>query len=328
MNLQQTDTNTRKVKDGSLLPTAVDIVVVSYNTCRLTLACLNSIRRETGTPHRVIVVDNGSHDGSAASIAEGFPDVLLIRSEENLGFAGAVNLAAGRLSAPWMLLLNSDAEVQDQAIDRLLAYAQTRPDQGIYGGRVLHPHRGVAAASCIGRPTVWSHFCHAVGLSFLFPGSIWFDSEAVRLRADDPPCHVDIVSGCFFLISTAAWRQLGGFDTRFFMYGEEADLCLRAAKLGLQPIALPAATVTHSGAASSERQADPIVQIARARITVMRRHWPKRWHVTIVPLAWLWAALRVAAAAILSLRSGPKASEQWRTWQSVWRRRSEWLAGY
>ncbi|WP_208539106.1 glycosyltransferase family 2 protein [Algihabitans albus] len=315
--------------DGdSPLRAVVDIVIVSYNTRDLTLACLRTVERETSVAHRVIVVDNGSRDGSADAIAEAFPSVLLLRSAKNLGFAGAINLASGQLAAPWLLLLNSDAEVRDRAIDRLLAYAQAQPAPGIYGGRVLERDGRSSGISCLGRPSVWSHFCLATGLTFLFRRSVWFNPEAVRLSQDDQPREVDIVVGCLFLISTADWRRLGGFDRRFFMYGEEADLCLRAARLGLRSVAVPFATILHLGEASAETPADPLVQIARARMTLMRRHWPKRWHFTIVPLGWLWAALRVAAASLPMLRASARTAERRRTWRTVWRRRAEWLAGY
>lgn len=325
---------------------AVDIVVVSYNTRDLTLACLRSIETETRAAHRVIVVDNASRDGSADAVAQAFPEALLLRSARNLGFAGAVNLASERLAAPWLLLLNSDAEVRDRAIDRLLAYARAQPSAGIYGGRVLQRDGQKKGVSCLGRPTVWSHICHAVGLTFLFPGSPWFDPEAIALGQGDSPRGVDIVAGCLFLISAADWRRLGGFDPRFFMYGEEADLCLRAAKLGLRPVVAPFATVLHLGEASAESPADPIMQIARARLTLMRRHWRRRWHFTIVPLGWLWAAVRVTAASLplhwgldrglaaalgrgdASAGRREQETRRKRTWQTVWRRRAEWLAGY
>ena len=106
---------------------AVSIIVVSYNTREMTLDCLRSVFAETRTPFELIVVDNASPDGSAEAIAAAFPDIRLIASRENLGFAPANNMAVREARADLVLLLNPDTVVLDGAIDRLIdAYLELR----------------------------------------------------------------------------------------------------------------------------------------------------------------------------------------------------------
>src|SRR5690606_35725860 len=116
-------------------------------------------------------------------------------------------------------------------------------------------------------------FCVATGLSSLFRGSSLFNPEGYGGWKRDTVREVDIVSGCFFLIRRELWERLGGFDPAFFMYGEEADLCLRARKLGARPMVTPEATIVHYGGASERVRADKMVRLLQAKALLIRRHW-------------------------------------------------------
>ena len=105
----------------------VSVLIISYNTRPMTLACLQSLREQTALPHQVIVVDNASRDGSAAAMAAAFPEVELVARPDNLGFAGGNNLAAARARGEYLLLLNPDTVVLEHAVDRLVAFARARP---------------------------------------------------------------------------------------------------------------------------------------------------------------------------------------------------------
>src|SRR5690606_2943956 len=108
--------------------------------------------------------------------------------------------------------------------------------------------------SCWGRSTPWSEFCHAVGLSAAFRGSRLLNPEGLGSWRRDSVREVDIVTGCFLLLPRALWERLGGFHPDFFMYGEEADLCLRARRLGVRPIITPEATIVHYGGRSENKR--------------------------------------------------------------------------
>ena len=144
---------------------SLSVLIASYNTREMTLACLRSISAEAGSDDfEVIVVDNGSADGSAAAVEAECPAVKLIRSTENLGFARANNLAALRAAGSFILLLNSDTLVRDLAIDRLVAFANANPQAGIWGGRTVFADGSLNPKSCWRFMSLWSLFAQAVGL--------------------------------------------------------------------------------------------------------------------------------------------------------------------
>jgi N-acetylglucosaminyl-diphospho-decaprenol L-rhamnosyltransferase len=226
----------------------VSVLIVSYNTKDMTLACIESVRKFAGrTEQEIIVVDNASIDGSADAIEKNFPDIRLLRSTVNLGFAGANNLAAQHASAPFILLLNPDTLVLDNGIERLLSFAQLHPEAGIWGGRTFFADMSLNPSSIWRFMSLWSLFSQAIGFSKIFnKNSIW-SSESYGGWARDSIRDVDIVTGCFFLIERTLWEKLGGFDLQFFMYAEEADLCFRARKLGARALFTPDATIIHYG---------------------------------------------------------------------------------
>jgi hypothetical protein len=303
---------------------SVSILIISYNTREMTLACLRSVVEQTepGT-FEVIVVDNQSKDGSAGAIAADFPWVRLIRSSDNLGFAKANNVAAKEAVGDYLLLLNPDTLVLERAIDRLLEFARGRPAAGIWGGRTVFADGSLNPASCWQRQTLWSVFCVGSGLSSVFRGSGVFNPEALGGWDRSTVREVDIVSGCFLLIERQMWERLGGFDPAFFMYGEEADLCLRSHAMGCRPVVTPEATIVHYGGASERVRSDKMVRLLSAKVRLIRRHWsPVTRGVGVWMLA-MWPLTRAVAwraAAIV----GPGSDGG--TWGEVWRRRREWLA--
>jgi GT2 family glycosyltransferase len=306
----------------------ISIIVVSYNTRAMTLDCLRSIGAETGdVSYELIVVDNASSDGSADAIAAEFADLELIRLEENIGFARANNLAARGARGQRLLLLNPDTVVIDRAIDRLAAFADARPVAGIWGGRTLFGDHTLNPTSCWGRMTVWNLFFRAIGVTALLPGSERFNSETYGHWQRDSVREVDIVTGCLLLIDKPLWDELDGFHPRYFMYGEEADLCLRAISSGAAPVITPTATIIHYGSASDT--GNKAVAVAAARMTLIREHWTPLRRRVGVALAWASALTHhvgYGAAARLLARPGVKAHAELH--QKVWRERDRWLAGY
>lgn len=305
----------------------VSIIVVSYNTREMTLECLSSVFDQTlEVPFELIVWDNDSKDSSAESIRDQFGDrVHLIASKENIGFAAANNRAAELAKGSFLLLLNPDTVVLDNAIDRLAAFAETRPDAGIWGGRTVFGNGSLNPASCWKQQSVWSLFCQALGLSSLFKNTSLFNVEGMGGWNRTGNRHVDIVTGCFLLIRRDFWNQLGGFKEEFFMYGEEADLCLRAASLGAQPIVTSDATIVHYGGASETIRADKFVKLLKAKVLLIDRHFgPKRAKIGRLLIA-LWPRSRFLAHGVLAFL-GRKASGIPRdVWKEVDRRRHEWL---
>lgn len=306
------------------------IIVVSYNTRQMTLDCLRSIIAETkDTDYEIVVIDNESTDGSAEAIAVEFPQVKLIRAGANLGFAAANNVAAQASDSEFILLLNPDTVVLDRAIDRLMAFSSAQPDAKIWGGRTLFGDRRLDPTSCWRRMTLWSVFCSTTGLSSVFPNSAFFNSEAYGGWLRDSVREVDIVCGCFLLIERSLWDDLGGFDKAYFMYGEEADLCLRARDLNATPMITPNATIIHYGGASETVRADKMIKLLSAKSLLMKQHWdPLARSLGLSLLAlWPWSRWIVNAGAA-RLMAQPKYKEAAQMWEKVWTSRAMWRNGY
>lgn len=305
------------------------VVVISYNTRDMTLECLASLYAQTQAPIEVIVVDNASTDGSAEAIAQAFPQVRLLAETRNHGFAPAHELALPLARGRWLLLLNPDTVVLDGAIDHLLAFAQRTPQAMIWGGRTLYPDRSLNPYSCWRRMTLWSLLCRASGLTGLFPRSALFNSEAYGGWDRGSARQVDIVTGCLLLIERAFWARLGGFDRAFTMYGEEADLCLRARALGARPMITPEATIIHYGGASETVRTDKMVRLLKAKRELIRRHFGPVSRPLAAGLLAVWPlgrAVLLGAAASVTGRGGLRARAN--GWWDIWRRRDEWSAGY
>lgn len=305
----------------------LSVLVISYNTRELTLACLEALRRTTsGLAVETIVFDNASEDGSARALQERYADVAdltVIASDENLGFARANNRAAELARAPYLLLLNPDTLVREGAVAAALVFAREHPEVGVVGGRTFFPDGSLNPASCWGRPTAWSLLCHALGFTVLLRRNGVFDPESLGSWPRDSVREVDIVSGCFFLIERGLWRSLDGFDEDFFMYGEDADLSLRAAAAGRPCMVTPAAELVHYGGASERVRSDKMVHLFRAKAQLFAKHWsPGRARFGISMLG-LWALTRMLAFRAIGIFR-PQARQTAGTWQSIWERRAEW----
>lgn len=308
----------------------VSIIIISYNTREMTLAAIDSVVRETtAISYEIIVVDNASSDGSADAIAVHTAKPRLFALTDNIGFGRANNFGTQHASGDYVLLLNPDTVVINGAIDALVAFAKANRRAMIWGGRTLFGDMSLNPSSCWGRLSPWSLICRVTGLTAIFPKSELFNPEAYGAWPRDRARDVDIVSGCFLLIPRPIWFALGGFDEAFFMYGEEADLCLRAKRIGAQPMVTPEATIIHYGGASEKTRTGKFVKLLSAQATLIDRHWPNplreigQHFLTLWPLS-RWIALSVAARVTRS--AGYREAAQ--TWRAIWDARGSWQFGY
>lgn len=302
----------------------VSVLIVSYNTQKLTLACLESVYEQTTTASfEVLVIDNASSDGSANAIRNAFPQVRLLEPGSNQGFASANNLAAKHATGEFILLLNPDTVILDKAIDRIVAFARQRPGAGVYGGRTFFGDGSLNYTSCHGRPTPWSLFCMGLGLSSLFRRWELLNPEGLGAWKRDSIRTVDCVTGCFLLIRRDLWQRLGGFDLDFFMYGEDTDLSIRAAAAAGPNLVFPDARLIHYGGQSEAVRADKMVRLFRAKRQLLEKHWSP----LLVPygrlMLKLWAGTRALAHTLLNI-IGKKDDKARQTWCDIWRRRREY----
>jgi N-acetylglucosaminyl-diphospho-decaprenol L-rhamnosyltransferase len=306
----------------------VTIIIVSYNTREMTIACINSILEQTSSiRYEIIVVDNNSNDESAEVIRTNFPHIELIPSRENLGFGRANNLAAMHARGRRLLLLNPDTVILDHAIDKLYEFAVSNPKCGIWGGRTVFADGSLNPQSCWRRMTLWSLVCNATGLNTLKESNL-FNPEGYGGWKRDTVRAVDIVVGCFFLIDKDLWEKLRGFDPVFFMYGEEADLCLRARRLGACPTVTPAASIIHYGGASETDKTDQRIKVLASKVTLVNRHWSKSSALAGRLLFLMIPLVRLVAYETLSVLLSRRFQRNAQTWREVLRSRDRWINGW
>ncbi len=304
------------------MTTDVAIVIVAYNSAGVICECLESVffeRRDVR--QQVIVVDNASKDDAVHRIRASFPDVVLLEAGTNLGFAAGVNHGARHADAEFVLLLNPDTVIRNHAIDEVIEFARKHPGHGLYGGRTLRPDGSLEPSSCWGEPTLWSMAMFALGVSSLFAKNRWLDPESLGDWQRDSVREVGVVTGCFLLAPMAVWRELGGLDERYFMYGEDVDLAMRARARGYRPIICPTAELVHEVGRSSETPVHKTLLLYRGKASLVRTHWKGAAKSLGLFFLASGTALRAALAAV-SGRNGAG------RWQTLWRQRTTWLKGY
>jgi len=231
----------------------LSIIIVSFNTRDLLRECLTAVQKESSALHcEIFVADNASSDGSAEMVEREFPTVHLLRSEINLGFGRANNLALARARGRYFVLLNSDAFLAPGALARSIRHMDANPNCAL-GGGLLVGRDGARQPSARSFHSVTGDAIVLTGLAAKFPHSRIFgsfDRTWADARLSSP---VDWVPGAFSILRPTALRQTGFFDPAFFLYYEEVDLCLRLKHAGYTIWYWPDVVITHIGGESSRQ---------------------------------------------------------------------------
>jgi len=230
----------------------VSIIIVNWNTREFLKKCLESIYDHTsGFEFETIVIDNNSQDDSVAMIKTEFPTVILIQNKKNLGYPAAVNQGINIARGSYILLMNSDVLILDNAIGVLLNYARQKPDAAAVGCRILNPDSSLQQ-SCLMYPSILNLLLWGTLLHRLFPRNKFFGREDMTWWGADDDRPVEVIKGCFMLIDKNAIQTVGPMDQNFFMYAEETDWCCRCKKAGYQILFTPNAQIIHYGAQSTK----------------------------------------------------------------------------
>jgi len=251
----------------------LSIVLANWNTQDLLRQCLASLARsEAGRGAEVIVVDNASADGSAAMLRSEFPQVTVIENAENVGFARANNQGAATASGDLLLLLNTDTEAPEGALEALVRFLADHPDVGIVGPRLVGAD-GRAQNSCRTEPGLPNLILETTGLAAALPRSRFFGRPAMTWFDHWTTVDVDYVQGACLLIPRPLWDELGGFDEAFFFYAEDADLCRRARERGWRVVFFGDAEVVHyAGASATKVGAKAAIEGFRSTLWFCRKH--------------------------------------------------------
>lgn len=304
----------------------VAIVIVSYNSEDHIGACLDSVfAQRRAVNQQVIVVDNDSRDGTVEFIRNNYPAVELVLPGENLGFAKGVNLGVKHADAEFVLLLNPDTVILDHAVDTIVGFARKQPGHGLYGGRTLRPDGSLEPSSCWGLPSLWSMTLFAFGLTTIAPRNRFLDPESLGNWQRDTVREVGVITGCFLLSPLEVWNQLGGLDERYFMYGEDADLAMRAHQAGYRPVICPDAKLVHEVGGCSDTPVHKTMLLYRGKASLVRFHWKGLSRTLGLFFLATGTGLR---AAMSKLRSSPGPNDSAGRWQTLWREREDWLQGY
>lgn len=257
----------------------LSIVIVNWNTKELLRQCIESIcQSQNRDDIEIIVVDNASTDASAEMVRHTFPQVKLIQNRSNLGFAAANNQALQICSGELILLLNSDTQVLNGALDKCMDYMKLHDKVGALGCKVLNPDgtfqstcfrferlRDLVYFHCLGF-SIWISWLRRLGFKTLnYPSRYWgrvFTAEK----------QVDVVAGCFLLTRRSVIDAVGCLDEAFFFYGEEEEWCFRVRRAGWAIIYFPFAEIIHIHGASSKMLSMSLsLAGAKARLLVLEK---------------------------------------------------------
>jgi GT2 family glycosyltransferase len=273
----------------------VSIAVVSFNTRDLLRRCLESLYRpgsavvvsaweaarrpldgDEADPcsFETIVVDQVSLDGSAGMVREEFPQAHLIHLERNIGFAGGNNLAFAAGRAPYFLLLNSDAIARPGLLAALVEFAEANPRAGLVGPQVLNLD-GSLQPSCRRFPTFGAGLFRNTFLGRLFPNNRYTREYLMEDWDHTAPRKVDWLSACCLLARREMIETVGPMDEDYFMYFEDVDWSLRAARSGWEVWYCPAAVVLHEQGRSTDKAVKRmIVRHHRSAYRFFTKHYP------------------------------------------------------
>jgi N-acetylglucosaminyl-diphospho-decaprenol L-rhamnosyltransferase len=246
----------------------LSIIIVSWNTRQDLLDCLASIMANPpGGPFEVLVFDNNSRDGSAEAVAAEYPQVRLLASPDNLGFARANNQAATLAQGQYWLLLNPDTLVHPSAIDRLVEHLAAHPGAAGVGPRLVNPD-GSLQLSIYYRPTLLREWWRLFHLDRFYSLS-GYPASALAAPVTR---HVEMLDGACLLLRRQAIEPLGLFDEDYFIYSEEDDLCDRLGQAGWELHWLPQAVITHKAGQSTRQVADAMfVELYRNKTKFFRK---------------------------------------------------------
>ena len=281
----------------------IDVIVVCWNDRDKITVALDSVFALSEVRHdrlfaNVVVSDNGSTDGSRDFLRARYGDrITIVENGANLGFAAACNRAFAATSAPYVFLLNPDAELKDYALASIVAFMDANPRCGIAGSRIYNLD-GTVQQSC-GEFDTW--------IGAFLRSSAWGEWPAFRRFANgaaladfhyDRARKIDLAIGAALAIRRSLFDAIGTFDERFFLYHEEVDFAKRAAAAGWETWFVPASEAVHEGMGSAKGQ----YNVERRKQTSRRKYWIKHhgvlWYATLVTALAGRYALYLGAVAI------------------------------
>jgi N-acetylglucosaminyl-diphospho-decaprenol L-rhamnosyltransferase len=302
----------------------LSIVIVNWNSVEVLRPCLASIFANAQDLHpEIIVVDNGSFDGSWEMVQNEFPTVRFVQTARNSGFAYANNLGFQHCSADTILFLNPDTEIKRFAIQTLIACLEENADVAIAGPKLLNCDGSVQTSCVRCFPTLLNELLDSEFLQARFPRSGLWGMRALFENASRF-MQVEAVSGACLMIRRRVFEEVGMFSTSFFMYAEDMDLCFKAFQAGWKTCFVKDALVVHHGGqstVSSSYRSFADVVMKQSRMVFFRLHKGKLYAVSFRLIMTLSALGRLGLVALpmLLVPANHSFRQTWQKWTSILR---------
>lgn len=297
----------------------VSIIIVAWNVRQLLYDCLKSVYDQTkGVDFEVIYVDNASEDGSVEVVREEFPEVRIIENGENKGFIKANNQGIEVAEGRYVLLLNSDTVVLDNAIGKTVKFADANPQAAVVGCKVLNPDRTLQR-TCFMYPSILNMFLSATYLYKVFPKSKFFGREYMTWWDLNDVREVQTVAGCFSLVRMEAISQVGPMDEVYFVYGDDPDWCYRFSNHGWKVMFTPGAQIIHYGGQNTKQIAREFRwQLEGSRLIFVKLHQSELKFQAARLLTALFLLLRIPYHLGVGLFDRTKRKPSFETARTYW----------
>ena len=213
---------------------SVSLLIVSYNVRQYIAHAIDAIIKSDLDDFEIIIIDNNSFDNTASYLKERYShlrQIKIVQNQENIGFGKAINQAASLAKGQYYLILNPDTIIQEETISTLKEYLDSNPEVGMVGPKILNADGTLQLACKRSFPTLGVALPKLLGFSRIFPKSKWAGKYNLTYLDEDEISSVDAISGSCMFIRSFLFHELKGFDERFFMFGEDLDLCSRIWKI-------------------------------------------------------------------------------------------------
>ncbi len=224
----------------------LSIIIVSYNTKDFIRECLKSIKATSkGFGYEIIVVDNASSDNSLEMLKIKFPDVIVIKNQENIGFSKANNLGVEKSKGKYILFLNPDTVIYKDSLFKMVKFMDEHKDAGAATCKLLTPGGKLDDAAHRGFPNPWNSFSYFSGLSKLFPSSKLFGGYNLGFLDLSKTHEIDACAGAFMIVRRETGEKIGWWDEDYFFYGEDLEFCFRLKETGWKIYFVPSVSALH-----------------------------------------------------------------------------------
>lgn len=284
----------------------LSVIIVSYNTKDLLKKTIESVvKTAKNVEYEIIVVDNASGDGSPDMVLECFPEVVLIKSDKNEGFACANNKGIKIAKGSYVLLLNSDTVVVEDCIRKCIDYMYMHDDIGALGCKVVLPDGRLDHACKRGFPTPGASLAYMLKLDRLFKDNRKFGQYDMTYVGEDEISEVDAVMGAFMMVRREAVLEVGGLDEEFFMYGEDIDWCFRIKEKGYKVVYYPEGKIIHyKGSSSKKRRFMTVYEFHRAMYIFYNKHYRNKYNFLVNILVYIGITLKMILSLFINIFRG------------------------